>query len=85
MSDKNYPFSNGTQYMDWQESNCCTCAKYRPDETDEEKCCPIEYALSFAAIDDGSVTDEIARRMGYKPGPPFYYVWECTEREPKYK
>ena len=23
------PFSNGTQFLDWQECNCCRCKKYK--------------------------------------------------------
>ena len=78
------PFSCGTQYMDWEEFNCCHCAKYPADEawkTEQGRAgiCPIMLALSEACIGDGQITDEIAARMGYTPSA---YNWRCPEFVP---
>ena len=87
MNDKRITlFSCGTQRLDWMNRNCCRCKKY--PETEDElyrlvkdepgKLCPIDVAVSRAAIDDGTVSPEIAKRIGYKP---MYYSWECGEIE----
>lgn len=77
---KIYPFSNGTQSVDWDSLNCCRCKK-QYDEGMDEVCCELQQALNTAFFDDGSISQEIATRIGYTKGPPFYYVWDCTERE----
>jgi hypothetical protein len=68
------PFANGSQYMDWQECNCCRCEKY----TEDGSGCEIDAALGEASWSDGEVSDKIATRMGY-PGAAMRYVWPCTE------
>jgi len=59
------PFSNGTQYIDWQNHNCCRCARYDYDaENQKVLCdCEIEYALALACVMDGTVSDEIGKRI----------------------
>jgi hypothetical protein len=69
------PFYNGTQYLDWQDANCCHCKKY----TGENGACEINDAISLAACGDGTVSAEIAERMGYSN--PLAYCWKCLERE----
>jgi len=73
------PFSCGTQYLDWSASNCVTCKKsgMAPPQ------CDIERALISGCFGDGTVTESIAKRMGWVKGPAFHYIWECPEREPK--
>jgi len=75
------PFSNGTQYMDWVGANCDRCTKgahrLGPDALPD---CEIELALGEALCGDGSVTDEIAWRMGYYPDGS--YCWMCSEWNP---
>jgi len=73
------PFSCGTQYMDWCESNCCACRK----SLAYPNICSIVQAIASACFGDGSIDEDMAKRMGWRPGPPFHYVWECTERESK--
>lgn len=63
-------FSNGSQYMDWMDRNCCECAK---------EVCEYQRAISVAAIDDGTISNEIAKRMGYTD--PLEYTWDCPEKE----
>jgi len=69
-------FANGCQRMDWEDLNCCRCAKrgYTPEGWFT---CGIEAAVSAAAVDDGTVSARIAQRMGYTDPP--VYSWECSE------
>jgi len=75
------PFSNGTQYLDWQASNCdrCTKAATEADYYAGKFPCDIEKELAYAAVGDGTINDEIAARL--KPDPESY-VWPCGEWEP---
>lgn len=66
------PFHCGTQYLDWENSNCCRCKKY----TDDASGCEIMQALAYASVSDGTVSPEMAERMGYKKGA---YLWPCAE------
>lgn len=70
------PFANGSQFGDWEESNCARCTKY----SDDAKKCPIHYAIMLAFFGDGEITEDIARRMGYFDHPGSY-VWMCNEVE----
>jgi hypothetical protein len=77
------PFSNGTQWMDWQGSNCCRCAKYRPDALEQSDACDLEWTLSVGGeTGDGSVSEQTARRCGYLKADGSEdsgYVWPCAE------
>ncbi len=76
-----YVFSNGSQYMDWQENNCCGCRKQAgPDVSLDEMPCEIERALSRAAVDDGRIPLLIADRCGATANK-IRYSWRCPERE----
>lgn len=78
---KYYPFSCGSQYADWMLSNCDRCKKYKYELEDENDFpCEIDRALLSAFWDDGGVTREIARRMGYFKNKG-KYNWMCTEVE----
>jgi hypothetical protein len=72
-------FSNGTQAMDWFASNCEQCALAGDPSEAGSSHCELFEAIHDAGADDGSVTPEIARRMGYKASE-LYYVWACPER-----
>ena len=94
MSEQRYrPFSNGSQFGDWQASNCERCTKCIDGPNDPSPFlppCQIESALIDALFDDGTVSHEMAIRMGYldadgnaidKPGEPPRYGWQCMEVE----
>ncbi len=74
-------FSNGTQFQDWQCSNCERCTKGAVVclEPGQWPTCEIEAALVEAACTDGKVTAEIAKRAGVSEETKFSYVWMCTE------
>jgi len=76
-------FSNGTQFMDWQGSNCCRCKKSVEvwGSPDDWPTCPIEEAILLASIDDGTLSPEMAARAGYSDETKLSYVWPCTEVE----
>ena len=76
------PFHCGTQYLDWQASNCERCKKWTPEpsQPDDWKC-EIDEALFLGCMEDGTISRKIATRMGWKKGPPFPLAWECGEVE----
>ena len=57
------PFSNGSEYTAWQERNCGKCAKFDPDSL--EVACPIDEALLSAYWDDGTISKEMADKIGF--------------------
>ena len=76
------PFSNGTQFADWTGWNCDLCRKgENPDAIPD---CDIALALGEGYWGDGTVTPEIARRMGYyeahAEGEYPAYNWRCPEK-----
>lgn len=84
-NEKRYiPFSNGAQYLDWEASNCGRCKKAATKENFKAGIftCDIEKDLVYGAIADGTVTKEIAQRMGLF-GHELYHVWRCGEFEAK--
>ena len=81
------PFDSGSHHLDWENYNCCRCTKY-PDDmqwtTEESRAliCPILMAISEAAIGDGLITKDIAKRMGFPNWTePLNFMWRCTEFE----
>ena len=77
--EKHYPFHCGTQALDWQMSNCERCKKFEPNKY-QDSGCDIVDALNRAFFEDGSVTEEIAKRMGAIENK-FALVWMCPEVE----
>ncbi len=81
MSDV-HPFSNGTQYGDWTEANCDTCSKRADRDHPPETCpCDIEQALLYAYVGTGTISADIADRMGRSEGR---YNWPCKEHDPPF-
>jgi len=64
------PFSNGTQWLDWEASNCDRCTKLDK--------CELRDALNVAYYGDGSVPTEIGARLAYTADK---YIWQCGEVE----
>lgn len=84
MSDHPYhPFSNGTQYADWQSANCFRCTKYNPETLEASEGCDLEITLSMGGeTGDGSTTEITAFRCGYlsETGEKSRrYNWPCRE------
>ena len=75
------PFSNGTEFMIWQEHNCCRCTKMAPgDASLDEITCPIERAIVEAACGDGTVPQGIADRWA-SADEWGYFAPPCSEIE----
>ncbi len=68
-------FANGSQDADWQRVNCERCTKWG-----EDPICDLDEALLVACWNDGTVSAEIARRVGWTDTDPPRYVWPCSER-----
>ncbi len=78
IEDRIRPFYCGSQAADWQESNCNRCTKNTPSELGMPTC-PIQRAVFEAYISDGTVSAEIAVRMGIDDD--LAYLWQCGEVE----
>lgn len=81
--ERSNPFSTGSQFADWCSRNCDRCVKYEPEGA--PAACEIDHALLAAQCGDGSVTQDIAERLGYVEGTAFtedgfFYTWDCPER-----
>ncbi len=72
------PFDNGSQYADWTMGNCDRCTKYNFEAESPEETCDIEWALSMASADDGTISQDIADRCGYTANKGCY-GWQCPE------
>lgn len=73
-SDPYRPFSNGTEFLMWQDSNCHRgekgCRNYRPNATSSRDGCPIEVAIALGHCTDGTIPARIGLRGGFlEPGP----------------
>ncbi len=71
------PFSCGSQYADWQESNCERCKKREAADMVSTSC-DIDADLTGAYIGDGEVSEDIAKRMGLLDNQN-EYNWMCPE------
>lgn len=75
-----YVFSCGSQYDDWTSSNCDRCTKgWRVVNPDEPMACDIQEALLVACFEDGTVSPEVAARMGVSEATKGRYNWCCGE------
>lgn len=75
---KFYPWSNGTQWMDWEGSNCDRCTKSKLNDDYWAEACPILNAIFMSQIDGEGLSEEMARRCGYVEHEGAY-VWPCAE------
>lgn len=73
----NIPFYCGSQRIDWKCHNCEYCTK-RYDDAKASWRCDLEKAIDSSYMDDGSVSDITAKRMGL-PEDCREYNWRCPE------
>lgn len=71
------PFYCGTQALDWKSRNCDNCQKQCDTEINAWRC-DIERAIYEAQLGDGSVSEEIAHRMGCIENLG-HHNWRCGE------
>lgn len=64
---KNYiPFSNGTEYMSWQEHNCLQCEKYECESsTEEEAGCKLAFQLDLSTMADNVIEELTVDSIGF--------------------
>ena len=70
---RQWPFSCGTEAMDWKDRNCDRCLKGY-DENAREWRCDLERSIDEGAIGNGTVPLGTYRRMGIDLGQG-----RCTE------
>ncbi len=75
MAERIGPFSCGSHFVDWKWRNCDRCT-LRWTEGQGWKC-EIEAALDNAYIDDGTVTQEIGKRLRFDGR---WVAEDCKER-----
>jgi hypothetical protein len=69
------PFDCGMQDTEWVDYNCLDCEKCG----ESPGTCKIDEELIIAACGDGTISAEIADRMGYTANKG-KRVWRCPER-----
>lgn len=79
----NKPFFCGTQYLDWQNHNCCQCAKISDEQWERDAgpewgLCEIFDAISEGMHASEVFTEEMLARMGYEERDLPLYVWDCA-------
>lgn len=79
MSVRVIPFANGYEYDAWTERNCDICP-LRYKKIARRFDCEIEEALTLAAIDDGTISQEIADAMGWTVDRIDQPGWPCKKR-----
>lgn len=70
------PFSNGSEFISWKAENCDDCVKRYDDESRKWRC-DLEYAIDAACVGDGTITTEIADRIGRND---LWMASPCRER-----
>ena len=59
------PFSNGTEFMHWQDNNCLQCSNYESKSTERSKAkCKYAFDIDFASITDGKIPLDSAEWIG---------------------
>ncbi len=77
--DRIRPFSTGSQAAEWNEENCERCFRGY-DHEKGDYCCPIQRAIDEAGIiGDGTLSPEMAARMGITAETEDRYTWRCAE------
>lgn len=64
-------FSNGDAYRTWLHNNCARCVKVSD--------CSLEYALASACVLDGTISPDVAARLGVPADGN--ERWWCNERQ----
>lgn len=88
MSDNIRPFHCGSQAADWSSRNCDCCKRgfwWKSGRGEHDvpisEMCELDVALAHAQNGDGTVSPDVAKRIGYRPGNA-HYNWPCGEIEP---
>jgi hypothetical protein len=67
------PFSNGSQFEDWQNHNCNNCVKYESESKKEEDAkCKLAFHLDLGTV-IGTIPLWVAKDIGCKYDPLYQY------------
>ena len=75
MAKKYKPFAIGSQYAEWTTKNCGSCKKGYDEKRNKFRC-DYECTLAYAYCDDGQITEEMAKSIGYLDNKDCI-IWEC--------
>lgn len=60
------PFSNGSEFMNWQENNCFQCDNYENEsQSEEESKCKLAFNLDLNFLVDGTISENIINEIGF--------------------
>ena len=77
MMNKVTPFSNGTEFMGWQDHNCMQCSQYESvSRVRSNAKCKLAFDIDFASITDGTIPISTANWIGYNN----VLNWDCNMR-----
>jgi len=63
------PFSNGTEFMQWQNTNCMECKEYEDESQDEDSAnCKLAFHLDMGTV-IGTIPLWVAKDIGCKYDP----------------
>lgn len=72
-------FAWASQFAAWERYNCEKCKKDYDDDKGKYPC-DLQKILTAACMDDGTVGEEFAKRLGK---PRDKEIWRCLEFEEK--
>ena len=75
--------SNESQYLDWENRNCCQCElgqKVIANQGYKWGLCEVFDKITESAIDPDVWDDELLKRCGH-PGDFTLFSWVCAERK----
>ena len=75
MAKKYKPFSTRDFFSEWSSRNCGTCKKGWEERRLIFRC-EWQRALNVAMVDDGQITEEVARAIGLLDNKGCT-IWEC--------
>lgn len=70
------PWSNGTQFADWEARNCSRCQLSDPDEPEK---CPLNDVMLTALADLRPWTSGDDESLGFDRST-YPYTWDCPTR-----
>jgi hypothetical protein len=60
------PFSNGSEFMNWQENNCFKCDNYENEsQSEQEAKCKLAFNLDLNFLVDGTISENIVNKIGF--------------------
>ncbi len=74
--DRITPFSNGTEFMGWQDNNCMQCSQYESTSRIRGNAkCKLAFDIDYATVGDGTIPLSTAKWIGYSNDE---LKWNCN-------